>query len=84
MKQFYNNPFASQLLAASSKMLTGLELPFLQSSIVKVEAPDEDNFEDAVESVEVSVEEVYRRSSLVERDALERIRDEGQLEDVDG
>ena len=31
MKQFYNNPFASQLLAASSKMLTGLELhPFLQ------------------------------------------------------
>ena len=51
MKQFYNNPFASQLLAASSKMLTGLELhPFLQSSIVKVEAPDEDNFEDAVDS----------------------------------
>ena len=31
-------------------LLTGLELPFLQSSIVKVEAPDEDNFEDAVDS----------------------------------
>ena len=47
MKQFYNNPFASQLLAASSKMFTNIDLnPFLQSA-VKIEAPEEDNFEDA-------------------------------------
>ena len=47
MKQFYNNPFASQLLVASSKMFTNIDLnPFLQTS-VKVEAPDEDTFEDA-------------------------------------
>ena len=47
MKQFYNNPFASQLLVASSKMFSNIDLnPFLQTS-VKVEAPDEDTFEDA-------------------------------------
>ena len=47
MKQFYNNPFASQLLVASSKMFNSIDLnPFLQTS-VKVEAPDEDTFEDA-------------------------------------
>ena len=47
MKQFYNNPFASQLLAASSKMFTSIDLnPFLQNA-VKIEAPEEDNFEDA-------------------------------------
>ena len=47
MKQFYNNPFASQLLAASSKMFTNIDLnPFLQNA-VKIEAPEEDNFEDA-------------------------------------
>ena len=48
MKQFYNNPFASQLLAASSKMFSDFT-PFLQSAAatVKVETPDEDTFEDA-------------------------------------
>ena len=47
MKQFYNNPFASQLLAASSKMFTNVDLNTFLQSQVKVEAPDEDNFEDA-------------------------------------
>ena len=47
MKQFYNNPFASQLLAASSKMFNNIDLNTILQSQVKVEAPDEDNFEDA-------------------------------------
>ena len=47
MKQFYNNPFASQLLAASSKMFNNIDLNTLLQSQVKVEAPDEENFEDA-------------------------------------
>ena len=47
MKQFYNNPFASQLLAASSKMFTNVDLNTFLQSQVKVEAPDEENFEDA-------------------------------------
>ena len=47
MKQFYNNPFASQLLAASSKMFNNIDLNTILQSQVKVEAPDEENFEDA-------------------------------------
>ena len=61
MKQFYNNPFASQLLVASSKMFNSIDLnPFLQTS-VKVEAPDEDTFEDA-EAAERARSEASERS----------------------
>ena len=61
MKQFYNNPFASQLLVASSKMFNSVDLnPFLQTS-VKVEAPDEDTFEDA-EAAERARSEASERS----------------------
>ena len=61
MKQFYNNPFASQLLVASSKMFNSVDLnPFLQTN-VKVEAPDEDTFEDA-EAAERARSEASERS----------------------
>jgi len=48
MKSLYNNPFASQLLAASSKMFSNFDVnPFLQTTF-KQEVPD-DNFADAEE-----------------------------------
>eukprot|EP00092_Neocalanus_flemingeri_P002323 GFUD01002481.1.p1 GENE.GFUD01002481.1~~GFUD01002481.1.p1 ORF type:complete len:605 (-),score=132.40 GFUD01002481.1:649-2463(-) len=48
MKSLYNNPFASQLLAASSKMFSNFDVnPFLQTTF-KQEVPD-DNFADADE-----------------------------------
>jgi hypothetical protein len=48
MKSLYNNPFASQLLAASSKMFSNFDVnPFLQTTF-KQEIPD-DNFADAEE-----------------------------------
>ena len=48
MKQFYNNPFASQLLAASSKMFTNIDLnPFLQRTVKMEPAPDDEHFADA-------------------------------------
>lgn len=48
MKSLYNNPFASQLLAASSKMFSNFDVnPFLQTTF-KQELPD-DNFADAEE-----------------------------------
>jgi len=48
MKSIYNNPFASQLLAASSKMFSNFDVnPFLQTTF-KQEVPD-DNFADAEE-----------------------------------
>jgi len=49
MKSLYNNPFASQLLAASSKMFNNLDVnPFLQTTF-KQELPDNDSFADAEE-----------------------------------
>ena len=37
MKTLYNNPFASQLLAASSKMFSGFDVnPFLQTTFKQV------------------------------------------------
>ena len=49
MKSLYNNPFASQLLAASSKMFNNLDVnPFLQTTF-KQELPDTDSFADAEE-----------------------------------
>jgi len=49
MKSLYNNPFASQLLAASSKMFGNFDVnPFLQTTF-KQEVPDTDSFADAEE-----------------------------------
>ena len=77
MKQFYNNPFASQLLVASSKMFSNIDLnPFLQTS-VKVEAPDEDTFEDA-EAQEKARSEAERGQDRGQERGQERGQDRGQ------
>lgn len=84
MKQFYNNPFASQLLVASSKMFNNIDLnPFLQTS-VKVEAPDEETFEDAEAAAERTrseasgpVDLVTNSSKSIEAIACKLVRDVG-------
>ena len=67
MKSFYNNPFASQLLAASTKMFSGnFDLnPFLGTA-VKQEAPDDENFDDAEEA---AAEKRARRLSRADSEA---------------
>ena len=84
MKQFYNNPFASQLLVASSKMFNNIDLnPFLQTA-VKVEAPDEETFEDAEAAAERTrseasgpVDLVTNSSKSIEAIASKLVRDGG-------
>ena len=84
MKQFYNNPFASQLLVASSKMFNNIDLnPFLQTA-VKVEAPDEETFEDAEAAAERTrseasgpVDLVTNSSKSIEAIASKLVRDVG-------
>ena len=64
MKQFYNNSFATQLLAASSKMFSNIELnPFLQTR-VKMETPDEETFEDADNERTDNMEDQNRNSPV--------------------
>lgn len=65
MKSLYNNPFASQLLAASSKMFSNFDVnPFLQTTF-KQEVPD-DNFVDAEEQESNNVKEKSRSSPASE------------------
>merc|ERR1719270_733661 len=80
MKTLYNNPFASQLLAASSKMFSNFDVnPFLQTTF-KQEVQD-DSYADAEEEGRRKEQEISMERERVEEDKEDK-EDKEEMEEV--